>query len=230
MLNKALLSCFCTFALANQAWAEATHGEQPHSAADIIKKEADEIQTEVEHAADITHAASGGLPQFDPAWFPSQIFWLVLSFAILYVIFSKKTLPEISSVIENRKNHIQADLETAERITAEADSVQNAYQKNLDKAQNDAADAIKTVENKVKLKSEKAMDDFKHKSDVALKETEKRIETSKLAAMDDMNQIAIDTATEAVKKIIGQTPDKGQLQMTVKNISGKLQSDKAKAA
>lgn len=192
------------------------HGELAHH-----------LEENIEHAE---HASKGGLPQFDPTWFASQVFWLAISFALLYIIFAKKTLPDISSVIENRKNHIQSDLETAEQLTAEADSVHDAYQENLNKAQNDATESIKAVEDNTKKNAEKAMDDFKHKSDVALKETEKRIEESKLMAMDDMNKIAIETATLAVEKIIGIKADKTKVETAVKNISGKIQSDKAKAA
>lgn len=223
MLNKLLLSSFLSFSLAQQAWAEAGHG-------DAVKHVTDDVVGEVGHVADVEHAASGGLPQFDPTWFASQIFWLAITFVVLYVFFAKKTLPEISGVIENRKNHIQADLESAEKITAEADEVQNAYQEGLNKAQSDAADAIKKVESNAKAKAEKAIDDFKHKSDVALKETEKRIEASKLVAMDDMSDVAAKAAAQAVEKIIGVTPDTSKIETAIKNINGKFQSDKAKAA
>ena len=85
MLNKIYLTAFCSFAFATQAWAEAGHGEtaDPHAA--------DATMADYEgHGAE--HASSGGLPQFDPAWFPSQLFWLAVTFALLYVIFAKKTL------------------------------------------------------------------------------------------------------------------------------------------
>ena len=113
-------------------------------------------------------ASKGGLPQFDPTWFASQVFWLAVSFATLYFIFAKKTLPDISGVIENRKNHIQSDLETAEKLTAEADSVHDAYQQNLTKAQDDAAQAIHKMENDMKAKSAQAADDFRARSETEL--------------------------------------------------------------
>ncbi|CAG0909644.1 unnamed protein product, partial [Cyprideis torosa] len=152
------------------------------------------------------------------------VFWLAISFGLLYLIFSKKTLPDISNVIENRKNHIESDLQTAEKITAEADNVQEAYQKNLDKAQSDAADAIKSVENKAKLKTEQAMNDFKHKSDIALKEAEKRIEDSTTTAMKDMNQIAVEAAAQAVEKIIGVPPENSKIQAIVEGMNGKAKA------
>src|SRR5690606_28063422 len=58
------------------------------------------------------HPTGGGLPQLDVSTFPSQLFWLFVSFGIMYMIFSRRTLPEISGVLENRQSHIQGDLET----------------------------------------------------------------------------------------------------------------------
>ncbi|XKH35022.1 hypothetical protein ACIU1J_01600 [Azospirillum doebereinerae] len=46
-----------------------------------------------EHAPDAAHGgehASGGLPQLNPANFPTQIFWLALTFGVLYYLLSKK--------------------------------------------------------------------------------------------------------------------------------------------
>lgn len=209
---------------------EAVH-DKVSDAVDIHGKQiAQPIDGVVFDHVEDPHASSGGLPQFDPEWFTSQIFWLAISFGVLYFIFSKKTLPDISSVIENRKNHIDSDLETAEKLTAEADSVHDAYQAHLNKAQSDASEAIKSVEDQSKTKAENALDGFREKSDHDLKEAEKRIESSKAAAMDDMNQICVDAAAQAVQKIIGLNLDKSEIQAVVKNMNGGGQSNKTKAA
>jgi len=185
-------------------------------------------------AADDSHGhaepSKGGLPQFDPEWFASQVFWLAICFGILYMVFSKKTLPDISSVIENRKNHIQSDLETAEKLTAEADAVHDSYQANLNKAQGDATGAIKAVEDKSKADAEEAMDKFRQQSDVALLDAEKRIASSKVAAMDDMNQIAADAAAQAVEKIIGVTANRSKIETIIKDMNSTTQTKKSKAA
>lgn len=173
-----------------------------------------------EHAEE----SKGGLPQFEPEWFASQVFWLAISFAVLYLIFSNKTLPDISSVIENRKNHIQSDLEMAEKLTSEADTVHDEYQENLNKAQIDAAEAIKAVESKAKLKVEDTLNEFRQKSDRAVKEAEKRIDTSKTAAMNDMNQIAVNTAAQAVEKIIGINPEDSKIKAVVERMNGKAKA------
>lgn len=170
------------------------------------------------------HAPKGGLPQFDPTWFASQIFWLAISFAVLYFIFSKKTLPEISGVIENRKNHIQSDLETAEKLTAEADAVHDAYQEKLTKSQDKAAKAVQEVENDMKAKSASAFDEFRARSDKEIKAAESRINTSKAAMMDEMNTIAAQAAAQAVEKIIGTSTDANKVKAIVESMNSKAKA------
>ena len=51
-------------------------------------------------------AESGGMPQLNPEFWVSQIFWLLLTFGILYIVLSKFILPKISSNLEARKSQI----------------------------------------------------------------------------------------------------------------------------
>jgi F-type H+-transporting ATPase subunit b len=173
-----------------------------------------------------------GLPQLDFTTYTPQLFWMFAFFTLLYIVFAKKTLPEISGVIENRKNHIQSDLETAEKLTAEADAVHDAYQENLAKAQSDAMGAIKSVEDESKAQANQAMEDFRQKSEATILATEKTIDESKQTAMNDMNQIVIDTAAQAVEKIIGLKADPSKLSHIVQNMgaSDAPSSKKPKAA
>ena len=59
-------------------------------------------------------AESGGMPQLDPEFWVSQIFWLTLVFGTLYVVLSKLILPKISANLELRKSQIQENIEAAD--------------------------------------------------------------------------------------------------------------------
>ena len=63
---------------------------------------------------EVFSAESGGMPQLNPEFWISQIFWLTLTFGILYVILSKFILPKISANLELRKSQIQENIEAAE--------------------------------------------------------------------------------------------------------------------
>ena len=60
-------------------------------------------------------AESGGMPQLDPEFWFSQIFWLVITFGILYLVLSKLILPKISDNLETRKSQVLDNLELAEK-------------------------------------------------------------------------------------------------------------------
>jgi len=181
------------------------------------------------HVAD--HATKGGLPQFDPASFASQFFWLAIAFAVLYFFFAKVTLPEISGVIENRKNLIESDLEMAEKLTAEADQVHDAYNANLSSTQTEAAAILAKADEKTKAKYDQQSDKFREKSEFAVADTEKRINIAKDKAMADMNKVITEVAADAIEKIIGKKADTAKVKLIVENIDGNNKpASKVKAA
>ena len=75
------------------------------------------------------------MPQLDPATFASQVFWLVVSFAVLALILWRIALPRISSTLESRQQRIDTDIARAEEIASEAEGVLSAYEEELAKAQ-----------------------------------------------------------------------------------------------
>ncbi len=62
----------------------------------------------------------GGLPQMDTGTFPSQIFWLVVTFGLLFLVLWRITLPMIEGVIGDRRNRIEGDLGAAEKLRQQA--------------------------------------------------------------------------------------------------------------
>jgi F-type H+-transporting ATPase subunit b len=60
-------------------------------------------------------AESGGMPQLNPEFWFSQIFWLTITFGILYIVLSKLILPKISSNLEQRKSQISDNIEAADK-------------------------------------------------------------------------------------------------------------------
>lgn len=170
-------------------------------------------------------APSGGLPQFDPTWFASQVFWLVVFFAFLYVFFGRKTLPEIGGVIQNRKDTIDADLKMAEALSAESDAVKSDYEKGLQAAHEDAAKAIAMIEDTMKRRAAIQTDEFRARSETEMADAETRIAGAKDKAMQDMGTVAAEIASMAVQKIIGVGTDVAQAKAIIKSLN-----DKAKAA
>ena len=182
---------------------------------------------EVDHV-DLAHAAaehgdhsSGGLPQLDPTWFASQLFWLTVTFITLYVIFSKKVLPALSNTIESRHERVQGDLAEAQKLKEEAEHVHEAYEEALEEARTKSAAFYAKAEDAVKKKTAKEMDAFRERSSEQTQETEKRIEKAKKAAMKEMDNIAAEIASQAAEKIVGIKTDVKQAKNVIDNINKK---------
>lgn len=165
--------------------------------------------------------AGGGLPQFDPSTYTSQIFWLILTFVVMYMFFSNRTLPEISSVLENRREHIQSDRETAEKLRQEAERAQQDYESGLHNARIESSSHIAETTASLKAKAEQQATDFRSRAEQEIHAVEARIKAAKDEAMEEMNSIAAEVASEAAKKIVGIDTDIQKAQTVVKSLNRK---------
>lgn len=185
------------------AAAEEVHGEH-HEDPGLAETAGHAAATAAAHASGHggEHGGGGGLPQFEPTWFASQIFWLVVVFIILYVIFSKKSLPVISDVLESRRDHIQGDLDTADHLTKEADEVQQAYEQGLDKARVKASEIITDAEAAMSLKSSRALESFAQRTEKDISTTEARIDKAEKDVIHKIDDIASEVAVDIALKIV----------------------------
>ena len=166
-------------------------------------------------------AESGGMPQLNPEFWVSQIFWLTLTFGILYVVLSKTILPKISSNLELRKSQIQENIEAAEKQRIESDTKIKEYDdlilKSKIKAKNIYKDAREKVIKDINLKKE-VLD---RQINEEIKKAEKEIEVLKKNAPEKINKIAIETSSELIKKLIGADMNSSSISAIVDDLSKK---------
>ena len=164
-------------------------------------------------------AESGGMPQLNPEFWVSQIFWLTLTFGILYVVLSKIILPKISVNLESRKSEIQENIEAAENQRHKSESKLLEYNKILSKSKLEAKNIFKDAR-------EKAMQDINSKKEVLnnqiddeIKKAEQEIVLLKKTAPEKINKIAIDTSSELVQKLIGADINNSSISAIVEDLS-----------
>ena len=83
------------------------------------------------HGAETAAEAAPGMPQLDFSTFPNQIFWLVVTLVVIYLVLSRVALPRIASVLAERLGTITNDLATAEELKLQAVEAEKAYQQAL---------------------------------------------------------------------------------------------------
>ena len=93
--------------------------------------------------------AEGGMPQLNPDYWVSQIFWVILIFGILYVILWRTILPKINENLENRKFQILTDLDGAQKLKDQSEKKISEYNIILSKAKQDAKKILDGTRKKV---------------------------------------------------------------------------------
>jgi F-type H+-transporting ATPase subunit b len=165
-------------------------------------------------------AAGGNFPPFNPATFAPQLFWLTLTFTALYFVMSRKALPRIADVLEERANRIKRDLDAAERLKGETDKAIASY----DQALNDAKGSASGIANDTRAKlaadveREKAAVDKQINAKIADAET--RIAATKTKALASVNEIAASTAAAIVGKLIGQDATADEVKRALAPVAG----------
>ena len=166
-------------------------------------------------------AESGGMPQLNPEFWISQIFWLTLTFGILYIVLSKLILPKISNNLESRKSQILENIEAAEKQREDSETKLKEYEEIISKSKLEA----KNILNQAR---EKALKDINAKREVLEKqiddeisEAEQEIKSLRDGAPDKINKIAIETSSELIHKLIGTEVNNSSISAIVDDLSRK---------
>ncbi len=162
----------------------------------------------------------GGLPQLNAPDMVPQLIWLALTFGVLYFVLSRVTLPRIASVIEERSNRIQRDLDDAERFKSETDEALAAYEQALAEAHGRANGIARDMREKLAGETNAERQKVEDELAAKLAEAESRITEMKTQAMAQVNDIAADTAGEVVRKLIGVDVNADEVRAAVQQPAG----------
>ena len=108
------------------------------------------------------------MPQLEVSTYVSQIFWLIVTFSLLYYLLSRKALPRVAEVLEARADRIRADLDEAQRLKKEAEDALGRYEQVVAEAQGKAQAQVAETQAKLKAEAEEAqakLDDKLAKTD-----------------------------------------------------------------
>lgn len=145
----------------------------------------------------------GGLPQLDATTYPTQIFWLIVSFILLYFVMSKVAIPRIADVLEERQERIEDDIETADRLRGEAEAVKAEYEKAVADARSQAHDLVRKAMDEIAASHATAEAEAAKKTAETTKAAEARIAEQRTEALESLKSVASEAAAEATVKLTG---------------------------
>ena len=165
------------------------------------------------------HAAgesASGMPQLDFSTFPNQIFWLVVTLVVIYLVLNRIALPRIGAILAERAGTITNDLAAAEELKQKAAEAEAAYEKALTDARAEANRIV--AETKAGIQAELDEELKKADAEIAARtaESEKAIAAIRDSAAQSVAEVAKDTAA-AVVEALGFEPDPAAIEKGVAN-------------
>ena len=165
--------------------------------------------------------AEEGMPQLNPDYWVSQIFWVTIIFGTLYITLWRIILPRINENLENRKSQILTNLNEAQKFKDQSEKKISEYNKIIIDAKLEAKKKLYETRKKISRDIENKKKQFNLEIDKEFENAENEIKKLKLSSIEDINKIAIETSPEIVRKILGIEINASKVSAIVKDISKK---------
>jgi F-type H+-transporting ATPase subunit b len=194
--------------------APPTQDILPHTAAAV--RDGEVAPSETHTATEAGHEASGGLPQFEFQWWAGQIFWLLIIFAVLYVLLSRVFLPRLRRVKDERAGTIAAAVETARQVQAEAAGQAEIAKAEVEQARAASRATAAAAKARVTETANARAAEEEAVVNARIAEAEAAIGKTRDAAMTNVSSIASDTTRAIVEKLTGKAATAAETAAAVK--------------
>lgn len=187
---------FVTQALAQDHTTGTDHSAPPN-AVPVMPTNAETVAHEGGHEA-------GPFPPMNPEYFASQLLWLAITFGVFYYVLSKVIIPRIAEILENRQGRLVADLSAAERMRADADEAQAAYEQELSSARENSHRIAMEARDAARSDAELQRKRIEAELDGRLESAQARIDEIKTKALADVDAIAEDATDAILTELTGE--------------------------
>jgi F-type H+-transporting ATPase subunit b len=158
----------------------------------------------------------GAFPPFDTTTFPSQIFWLAVTFIVLFVVLSRLVGPKLGKTIGERRGRIAGDIEQAGKHRSDAEAALTRYQEALAAARSRAHAVSEETRRLVEAEAEKAKAEADAEARAAAAKADAGIAASRADAAKHVTKAAQDAAAAIVSRLIGDTVSPDEVEAAVK--------------
>jgi len=166
-------------------------------------------------------AESVGMPQLNPEFWISQIFWLTLTFGILYIVLSKLILPKISANLERRKSQILENIEAAENHRKDSEEKIKDYDEIINNSKIEAKTSFNQAREKILKDISLKKENIDKEINEEIKKAEAEIKDFMDKAPEKVNKIAIETSADLIQQLIGADVNNSSISAIVEDLSTK---------
>ena len=155
------------------------------------------------------------MPQLEVSTFVPQLFWLAITFGLLFLLMWKIGLPRVGGLIDARRKRIDDDLARAAQLKDEAEAALAAYQQTLASARAQAQAAVKETTDRLAAEAAERQRQLGESLAQQVAAAERDIVAAKQRALTEMHEVAVEVARSVTEKIIGTAADTASLAAAV---------------
>ena len=159
------------------------------------------------------------MPQLDPTWFASQLFWLAVTFVLLYAMLSRFVLPPLQDIVARRKQTAASDIEQAQSLKSQADYARQEYERTLAEAREHAQGFMSDAMQDHKAKAELEAKDMDKQIEKQLAEAMRKIAARKAELLDELTPTAAELTGMIVEKLTQRRPGADQVTRILNEIA-----------
>ncbi|MDX1975804.1 MAG: hypothetical protein SFT92_09060 [Rickettsiales bacterium] len=161
------------------------------------------------------------MPQLDPTWFASQLFWLAITFSLMYLVLSRLVLPPLLDVLEGRKNTAASDLDQAQSLKIQAEQARLDYEHVLADARERSTQLINDATQANNARIDQASKKLDAEIAVKLTEATKKIAARKQELLTSLSPATTELTALIVEKLLHVSPNSDAVKKAVQANQGK---------
>lgn len=141
------------------------------------------------------------MPQFETAWFTSEIFWIFLCFGFLYFGIAYFIFPLFQDIFFEREHLVKNDLTIAEVVNKRAEKLIQDYKNHIYSAEQTKAEIINETYRDIQKFSTHVEAEHEEIFRRQIKETEKKMQQVKTAFTQKSDELAVQIAEQLASKL-----------------------------
>ena len=162
------------------------------------------------------------MPQLNPEFFISQLFWLALTFTFLFIFLWRISLPRINSVLEKRESKINDDISVSKQLQTEAEEIQKKIDNQLRKAKTEAIDLIKSATSNFQDHATNELQQLDDEIDKKLEESATIIEKNKIESLQEIHNQIYEITKLSLSKISNVSVSDNEIKEVVDTVEKKV--------
>ena len=162
------------------------------------------------------------MPQLNPEFFVSQLFWLVVTFSFLLVFLWRISLPRISNILEKRERKINEDLTAAKELQSEAENIQDKIEQQLKQARSDASELIKSSSASFQDKAQHEITKLEKELDEKITDSSNKIEKIKNESLNQIQSQINEITKLTLSKVTSFEVTDDEIKNAVQNLERSL--------